>query len=459
MTLLLFLLLFTIVLTIRTQNGCSCIESTCSLGGKSLSPWCFVNESSCDHNSDWDICIDPCTEMSVGDTCTPLHSVSSGSLFPGQAEGECIAITMGGALFCSSNPSRLTCSRSSLIRLKESASECNEPEDLSNCNCLLSIVNPSLESLSCKLNPNSNQLLYQELAQCDPCRCKSSWQDGYSNCYEASDNIAYCEPLGYEHCIAMNPDKASSRIPRGTVTCDSSEYIPPFQNPNLQHPTRTPGNNEASGGDDENDASWWVIVIIVLACVLILMMAGYWIWKCVVVNRQHQAELLEMREQIRNLTASQERMEDSMIRGVSNSAQSYSRRHGGGALNPSQPGFSRVRQNPQSPHLVQGEATHIRNTHATTSDPGASTYHSSYRSPPGVTASQSQRQSAIQVAPEYCPPPQPKWDDEGPEHFVDPNEDFGPTPNVPSVVSVGHHRESEIQFEQQITAGSEGEYI
>jgi len=442
MTLLLFLLLFTIVFTIRTQNGCSCIESTCSIGGKSLSPWCTVNES-CDHNSDWDVCVDPCAEMSVGDTCTPLYEVSSGSWLPGQPGAECVAITLGGALFCSANPSRLSCSRSSLMRLVNSAgsnSECSESEHLTNCNCLLSIHNPSLESLSCKLNSNSNQLLYQELAQCEPCKCKSSWGGGYSDCYEASPT-PYCEPLGYEHCINIIPDKFSPEIPRGTVQCDSSQ--------DLHHPTRPPGNNESTGGDEE-DASWWVIVIIVLTCVLILMMAGYWIWKCVIVNRQHQAELLEMREQIRNLTVSQERMEDSMIRGVSNSAQSYSRRHGGGALNPSQPGFSRARQRPQP--LAQGEVTHIRATQTTASDPGG-------ESPPGATAAQSQRHSSVQVAPEYCPPPQPKWDDEGPEHFVDPNEDFGPTPNVPSVISVRNSRESEIRFEQQITAGSEGEYI
>ena len=41
-------------------------------------------------------------------------------------------------------------------------------------------------------------------------------------------------------------------------------------------------------------------------------------------------------------------------------------------------------------------------------------------------------------------------------HVVEPNEDFGPTPNVPSVISVRNSRESEIRFEQQITAGSEG---
>merc|ERR1719499_2047197 len=93
------------------------------------------------------------------------------------------------------------------------------------------------------------------------------------------------------------------------------------------------------------------------------MFGAYWIWKCFVVDRQHQTQLMQMQEQIRTLTASQERMEDSLVRGVSNSAHSYSYRPGAALPTHSrhlaQPGGGAAPVASNDGGKYQGEASYI----------------------------------------------------------------------------------------------------
>jgi len=432
MLLALFVLFANLVITINTKNGCTCTGSTCTLGDKSLEPWCFIDKDSCRYESDWDVCVDPCASLQPGDPCTPIYEVTSRP----SSSPQCVSVRQGTNLCVHDSK---TCQRSDTDTLVDSGSGCNGQHTLGQCDCLLSVDFSSLDLFYCSL-PNDSYLLVEKIAECDPCKCKDSCSNGS------------CQPNKYDECISKSPEVSTGRS--GFIYCESVDTSDTSselsRGPNDHQSTDSPDTQTDESGTDDK----WIIVVIVLASLLIIMFAAYWVWKCVVVNRQHQEQLMQMHTQIRTLQLSQERMEDSMNRNNSNGSLNAS--HTRSYSYNQQPGLpTHIRNGVAHPSYVQtGEASYINPSHqriprsqiipSVVASPGASHQVPVY--------------SAAQPQPQYCKPPQPKWEDEGPENFVDANEDFGPTPQVPSVVSVVSNRDLQPQF-RQITAGCEGEYV